>query len=414
MRIVIGSDHAGFSLKETLRADLSQFGHQIVDVGTHDTNSVDYPDYADAVSRTLLNGAADRGVLICGSGVGASVAANKVPGIRAGLCHDTYSAHQGVEHDDMNVLVLGGRVIGPELARELVTAYLAAVFNREERHQRRLQKIIAIERRYSATSDTRMPSPVINHDRYDAVLLDMDGVVTDTASIHAICWKTMFDQFLRKWAAQHAEPFLAFDIAADYKLYVDGKPRYQGVRDFLKSRGIILPEGTPQDSPSAETICGLGNWKNELVNEHLTSMGVDAYPGTIAFIMYMRRMGIKTAIVTSSQNCQTVLHAAKVEDLFDVRVDGDVISTQHIPGKPAPDSYLKAAEMLVVKPQRAVVIEDAISGVEAGAQGGFGLVVGVARKGNAEELKGHGAHIVVQDVAELLAGTAIQALEPAA
>jgi ribose 5-phosphate isomerase B len=150
MRIVVGSDHAGFPLKEDLAAYVRDLGHQVVDVGTHGTDPVDYPDYAEILSRTLLDGSADRGVLICGSGVGASVAANKLPGIRAGLCHDTYSAHQGVEHDDMNVLVLGGRVIGPELARELVRAYLSANFTGEERHRRRLQKVHALEGRYGA------------------------------------------------------------------------------------------------------------------------------------------------------------------------------------------------------------------------------------------------------------------------
>src|SRR5262245_56023064 len=141
MRIVIGADHAGFPLKESLADYIRLLGHHVVDVGTFGTEAVDYPDFADALTKTLLDGKADRGVLICGSGVGASVVANKVPGIHAGLCHDTYSARQGVEHDDMNVLVLGGRVIGPELARELVTAYLKAVFTREERHRRRLQKV---------------------------------------------------------------------------------------------------------------------------------------------------------------------------------------------------------------------------------------------------------------------------------
>ncbi len=149
MRVAIGSDHAGFELKESLTAFLRELGHEVVDVGTHDTASVDYPDYAEALGNALREGRADRGVLICGSGVGASVAANKLPGIRAALCHDTYSAHQGVEHDDMNVLVMGGRVIGPELARELVKAYLGATFTGEERHRRRLEKIHALERRYS-------------------------------------------------------------------------------------------------------------------------------------------------------------------------------------------------------------------------------------------------------------------------
>src|SRR5262249_1428862 len=242
----------------------------------------------------------------------------------------------------------------------------------------------------------------ITRDRYEAVLFDMDGVVTDTVSIHATCWKTMFDEFFKKWATRKAEPFRAFDVVTDYKLQVDGKPRYQGVRDFLKSRGIVLPDGTPEDPQTAETVCGLGNRKNELVNDLLASAGVEAYAGTVAFLKYLRQMGIKTAVVTSSQNCQAVLQAAKVEDFFDARVDGNVLVEQGLAGKPAPDSFLKAAEMLGVMPERAAVIEDAISGVRAAAQGGFGLVIGVARKGNAEELKAHGAHIAVNDLAELL------------
>jgi beta-phosphoglucomutase family hydrolase len=229
----------------------------------------------------------------------------------------------------------------------------------------------------------------------------MDGVVTDTASIHASCWKTMFDEFLEKWATRNAEPFRSFDLDTDYKLYVDGKPRYQGVRDFLKSRGIVLPDGTPEDPPTNETVCGLGDRKNELVNHRLAS-GVEAYAGTVAFLKYLRQTNIKTAVVTSSQNAHAVLQAAKVEDLFDTRVDGDVLVKQRLAGKPAPDSFLKAAGMLGAVPERAVVIEDAISGVQAGARGGFGLVIGVARKGNAEELKAQGANIAVNDLAELL------------
>jgi beta-phosphoglucomutase family hydrolase len=242
----------------------------------------------------------------------------------------------------------------------------------------------------------------ITRDGYDAVLFDMDGVITDTVSIHAACWKTMFDDFLQKWATRNAEPFRSFDVSTDYKLYVDGKPRYEGVRDFLKSRGISLDDGTPEDPSSAETVCGLGNRKNELVNDRLASTRVEAYPGTVAFLKFLRRIGIKTAVVTSSQNCQTVLQAAKVDDLFDARVDGDVLVEHGLAGKPAPDSFWKAAEILGVTPDRAAVIEDAISGVRAGAKGGFGLVIGVARKGNAEELKAHGAHLVVNDLAELI------------
>lgn len=263
------------------------------------------------------------------------------------------------------------------------------------------ESVVAAAR--TQVEETRIPSQYpISRDHYDAVLLDMDGVITDTASIHAACWKAMFDDYLQRWAANNAQPFRPFDIATDYKLYVDGKPRYLGVRDFLKSRGIDLPDGTPEDPPDAETVCGLGNRKDELVKERFASGGVSAYPGSITFIERLRRMGIKTAVVTSSQNCQAVLHAAGVDGLFDARVDGSVLAQQGLAGKPAPDCFLKAAEMLGATPARAVVIEDAISGVEAGARGEFGLVIGVARKGNVEELKTHGAHIVVHDLAELI------------
>jgi RpiB/LacA/LacB family sugar-phosphate isomerase len=152
MRIAIGADHAGFELKENVRAFLQKAGHEVIDLGTHNLDPVDYPDSAEAVGRSLREGKAERGIVICGSGVGASAAANKIPGIRAGLCHDTYSAHQGVEHDDMNVLVLGARVIGPELAHELVRAFVNAQFTKEERHLRRLAKVNAIEARYSGRS----------------------------------------------------------------------------------------------------------------------------------------------------------------------------------------------------------------------------------------------------------------------
>jgi len=404
MRIVIGADHAGFPLKETLAAHMRQLGHSVIDMGTHGPETVDYPDYAEAVAKTLVEGKADRGVLVCGSGVGASVAANKFPGIRAGLCHDSYSAHQAVEHDDMNVLVLGGRVIGSEVARELVTVYLGALFTREDRHRRRLQKVAAIEGRCLASHNRERGKiePVSIRGHYDAVLFDMDGVITDTASVHTSCWKTMFDQFLKKWAAQTGQVFREFD-GRDYKRYVDGKPRYQGANDFLKSRGIALPEGSPKDSSSLETVCGLGNRKNELVNFRLASVGATAYPGTVALILYLHRMGIKTAVVTSSENCQAVLKAARIDDLFDARVDGLVLVQEHLAGKPAPDSFVRAAEMLRVSPQRSVVVEDAISGITAGVQGGFGLVVGVDRTNNAVELLKHGAHLVVSDLADLLA-----------
>jgi len=250
-----------------------------------------------------------------------------------------------------------------------------------------------------------MPRPNserVNRDQYDAVLLDLDGVITDTASIHAACWKQMFDEYLQKRATERGEAFRPFDIATDYRLYVDGKPRYDGVRDFLTSRGIRLPEGSPGDAPQAETVDGLGDRKNDLVNRIIEDKGVEPYEGSVELIRQLRHRGFKIAVVTSSQNCTAVLKAAKLDHFFDVQVDGNVIHAQHLAGKPAPDTYLMAARLLGVEPARTVVIEDAISGVEAGSNGNFGLVIGVARKGNAEELKRHGAHLVVDDLGELL------------
>jgi beta-phosphoglucomutase family hydrolase len=248
----------------------------------------------------------------------------------------------------------------------------------------------------------RESKSAITRDRYDAVLLDLDGVITDTASVHAACWKQMFDEYLQKRATQRGEAFRAFDIAADYRLYVDGKPRFDGVRDFLASRDIQLREGTPDDPPEAETVCGLGNRKNELVNKIIEETGVEAYPGSVRLLHELRRRGFKIAVVTSSQNCTTLLKAAKLDQLFDVQVDGNVIKVQQLAGKPAPDTFLTAAKLLGVEPSRAVIIEDALSGVEAGSAGKFGLVIGVARKGNPEELRRHGAHLVVNDLDELV------------
>jgi len=239
-------------------------------------------------------------------------------------------------------------------------------------------------------------------DQYDAVLLDLDGVITDTASIHAACWKEMFDRYLQQRATQQGEAFRPFDITADYRLYVDGKPRFDGVRDFLTSRGIQLPEGSPDDPPEAETVGGLGNRKNELVNKIIEEKGVEPYPGSVKLLQQLRRRGFKIAVVTSSQNCAAVLKSAKLDDFFDAQVDGNTIHTQKLHGKPAPDTFLMGAKLLAVEPSRAVVIEDALSGVEAGSAGGFGLVIGVARKGNAEELRHHGAHLVVSDLGELV------------
>ena len=242
----------------------------------------------------------------------------------------------------------------------------------------------------------------VSRDQYDAALFDLDGVVTDTASVHATCWKQMFDEYLRKRASQRGEAFRPFDLAADYRLYVDGKPRFDGVRDFLASRSIQLPEGSPDDPAEIETVCGLGNHKDDLVNNVIADVGVETYEGTVRFIHHLRRNKFRIAVVTSSQNCTAVLRAAKLDNLFDVQVDGNTIHAERLAGKPAPDTFLLAARLLGVEPTRAVVIEDAISGVQAGVKGKFGLVIGIARKGNTEELKHHGAHLVVDDLAELL------------
>ena len=250
-----------------------------------------------------------------------------------------------------------------------------------------------------------MPQPkskCVSRDQYDAVLFDLDGVITDTANLHATCWKQMFDEYLQKRARQTGEAFRSFDVATDYLLYVDGKPRFDGVRDFLKSRGIELPEGKPDDTTDFETVCGLGNHKNDLVNHAIAEVGVKAYDGSVRFIHRLRQDGFRIAVVTSSQNCTAVLKAAKLDELFKVQVDGNVIDAQRLAGKPAPDTFLLAASLLGVEPKRTVVIEDAISGVQAGSNGNFGLVIGVARKGNAEELRRHGAHLVVRDLDELI------------
>jgi beta-phosphoglucomutase family hydrolase len=251
-----------------------------------------------------------------------------------------------------------------------------------------------------------MPQPDTQHaitrDRYDAVLLDLDGVITDTASIHAACWKQMFDEYLQNRAIQRNEAFRPFDVAADYRLYVDGKPRFDGVRDFLASRDIHLPEGSVDDPSQTETVCGLGNRKNDLVNKIIEEGGVEPYEGSVKFLGHLRSQGFKIAIVTSSQNCTAVLKAVKLDHFFDVQVDGNTIHAQHLAGKPAPDTFLMAAKLLGIDQVRAVVVEDALSGVEAGAAGNFGLVIGVARKGNAEELRHHGARLVVNDLGELV------------
>ena len=239
----------------------------------------------------------------------------------------------------------------------------------------------------------------ISKDKFDAVLFDLDGVITATAKVHAACWKKMFDEFLRHRPEESFEPF---NIQTDYPIHIDGKLREDGVRSFLKSRGIFLPEGDLAEPPGYETVHGLGKLKDRMFKEILNEGGVEVYEGAVELVKQLRGQGIKTAVVSASKNCKAVLEAASIEYLFDVRVDGVVANQLKLPGKPAPDKFLKAAQQLGVEPVRAVVVEDAISGVQAGRAGGFGLVVGVDRKGQAEELRENGAHIVVSDPGELL------------
>lgn len=243
---------------------------------------------------------------------------------------------------------------------------------------------------------------MIARDRFDAVLFDLDGVLTATARLHAACWKAMFDEYLQRRAMDTGDPFRDFEIATDYRQYVDGKLRYDGVRSFLQSRGIDLPFGDPTDPPDRETVCGLGNRKNELIGELLETDGVDVHDDSVAWVRQLRRGGFATAVVSASKNCARVLRAAEIDDLFDARIDGVVAGELGLAGKPAPDTFLEGARRLGVEPARSVVVEDAVSGVEAGRAGGFGLVIGVDRTGHPEALRDGGADLVVADLGELL------------
>jgi beta-phosphoglucomutase family hydrolase len=235
-----------------------------------------------------------------------------------------------------------------------------------------------------------------------ACLIDMDGVVTQTALVHAAAWKQMFDEFLRERAQLTGENFVPFDPAADYDEYVDGKPRLDGTRSFLQARGIDLPEGTPQDPPGTPTVNGLSNRKNDLVLEKLATDGVKVYEGSVRYITAVRKAGLSTAVVSSSANTVQVLESAGITDLFDTRIDGVIAAQRGLAGKPAPDTFLAAAQDLKAGPEHAAVFEDAQAGVAAGRAGGFKFVVGVDRVGQADALIRHGADIVVKDLAELL------------
>lgn len=234
-------------------------------------------------------------------------------------------------------------------------------------------------------------------------LFDMDGVLTRTATVHAAAWKSMFDEFLRAWAAKTGTPFVPFDKVADYDRYVDGKKRADGARSFLRSRGIDLPEGTPGDPPGAMTVQGLSNRKNELVQAVIERDGVQVFPGSVRYVDEVRRAGLRTAVVSSSANTAQVLAAAGIADRFMARIDGVVAKERRLAGKPAPDMYVAAAEALGLKAAESAVFEDALAGVAAGRAGGFGFVVGVDRAGQADALRANGADVVVGDLHELLA-----------
>ncbi|MCP5419468.1 MAG: trehalose-phosphatase [Gammaproteobacteria bacterium] len=246
-----------------------------------------------------------------------------------------------------------------------------------------------------------LPALTVSPADYDAVIFDLDGVITDTARIHSTAWKKLFDDYLTQRAARFGERHALFDSNTDYRQYVDGKPRYEGVRSFLASRGIKLPYGTPDDKPDKETVCGLGNKKNPMFLEGLQTQGVDVYDSSVRFIQDLQKQGIRTAIVSSSKNCLTILEVARLTHLFEVKVDGQDGPRLGLKGKPEPDTFLEAAKELDVDPARSIVVEDAISGVQAGRKGGFGCVLGIDRTGHPDDLRDNGADVVVSDLVEV-------------
>ena len=236
------------------------------------------------------------------------------------------------------------------------------------------------------------------HD-YDAALFDLDGVLTPTAEVHMRAWRDLFTDYLTLRGITD-RPY----VEADYFDHIDGKPRYDGVRDFLASRDLTLAEGDPSDGSDADTVCGLGNRKNDFFAAALAADGVEPYPGSVELLDHLETLGTKVAVVSSSRNAPAVLEAAGLADRFEVVVDGEVAAAEGLPGKPAPDTYLEGARRLGVEPERTVVFEDAVSGVRSGHDGGFGLVVGVDRGAGAEVLTEAGADRVVSDLAELVSG----------
>ncbi len=259
----------------------------------------------------------------------------------------------------------------------------------------------ARQTRRPKTSEERVS---IDPAELDAILLDLDGVVTETAETHARAWKATFDEYLRQRAARVGGSQEPFDLKQDYERYVDGKPRFDGVASFLQSRGIYLPPGEDGDSPEKETIRGLGSRKNQLFLEAIRRKGVEVYGTSVDFMKRAKAHRMRVAVVSSSRNCREVLKATGIGELFDAQVDGVVAKEWMLAGKPAPDTFLEAARRLGVKPNRAAVVEDAISGVQAGKAGDFKLVVGVSRHGQPELLRQSGANIVVSDLSEISFG----------
>ncbi len=241
-------------------------------------------------------------------------------------------------------------------------------------------------------------------DGITALLFDLDGVLTKTASVHAAAWKEMFDEVLARHADDPGVDARPFDETSDYHQYVDGKPRYDGVRDFLASRGLHPPEGSADDTAEQETIRGLGDRKNDAVQHIIATRGVEPYEGSVRYLHAARDAGLGIAVVSSSANAEAVLEAAGLSEFIEVRVDGKVAADEGIPGKPAPDMFLEAARRLGATPESAVVFEDAISGVRSGAAGGFAMVIGIDRGGQPDALREAGATIVIDDLDDLLAG----------
>ncbi len=240
-----------------------------------------------------------------------------------------------------------------------------------------------------------------NNLSFDAVIFDMDGVITKTALTHAAAWKKMFDEYLLKREKEHGEKFVEFTHEGDYLPYVDGKPRYKGVASFLESRGINIPFGDPSDGPEMETVCGLGNQKNNAFNLVLEKEGAEVYPSTVSLINELKEAGIKLGVASSSKNCKPVLERVNLLDVFDARVDGVVSAEMGLQGKPEPDIFTTACDIVKKTYKKSIVVEDAVSGVQAGVKGKFGLTIGIARENNTKELQEAGADIVVEDLEEI-------------